>query len=199
MTQNDLANVLYEMTKRYFGGAKVVWNESKKVKPTGNLVTLRLGSVSRNLFPLADPQRDGVTSYHATTVFEVKLFTKGKSAGASTGVSAPRVNTALNDLLDFMNYAGSQLNTDWLSDRDVCLLPKGDARNLTALINGNNWEYKAMTEFDVTYVQSMAGGYAIGPEPGDAPWEVTASGGGSAEMSGAGTGYYERVEVEETE
>jgi hypothetical protein len=197
MTHNDLAEILFEMTKRYFVGATVVWGQSKMVKPAGNLIVLRFGATTRNLFPLLEFESTMKTSYQMSTVFEVNLFTGGMKSSASPGRLAPKINTAGGDMLDYLNYVGSPFNTDWLAEYDICLLPKGDVQNLTAIINGISWEYRAMAEFDVTYRQTALGAYALGPESG--AWQMTASGGGSEDLADAETGYFESVVTEETE
>jgi hypothetical protein len=179
MTQDDLADLLREMTERYFAGATVTWGRAKTVKPIGSLVLLGFKSLSRNTFP--DMELIGETmksTYQASTVFEVNLFTRGKALSAEENMSTPRKNTAMGDMAAYISYVNSPLNTEWLAGRDVCVMPKGDIQDLTALTNGTNWEYRAMAEFDVMYAQSALNGWATTPEGGT--WEMTASGGGGS-------------------
>lgn len=216
MTLNELQEHLLDLTERYFTGAKVTWAQEKLVKPAPALVTLRTGNVSRPLQPITEVI-DGVPCgyYPSRVLLEVNLFTKGKTFKPEDGATAAQENTAVNDLLDFVNFINSPVVIDWCFTKDIAITPNGDVLDATAAINDTRWEYRAMIELTVDFVQAAVGAtgilaessikYEKDPEKPDEPakphidpvWSQNSSGGGSQELADETTGYFEAVEIEQ--
>lgn len=215
MTLNELQEHLLDLAERYFSGATVIWAQEKAVKPTPALVTLRTGNVSRPLQPITEVI-DGVPCgyYPSRVLLEVNLFTKGRAYRLKDGKTAAQENTAVNDLLDFVNFVNSPVVTDWCYTHNITINPNGDVMDATAAINDTRWEYRAMIEFAVDFIEFAVGAAGIlaessvkngiNPEEPDKPghpyidpvWSQTSSGGGSQELADETTGYFEAVEIE---
>lgn len=196
MTVNELKKWLHALVSMYFAGANVVWSQTKMVKPLPALVTLRIGSVNRPLQPIVKVI-NGVSCgyYPSTATFEVNLYTKGAAVEVDDGMVIPRENTAINDLLDFVNFINSAAVTDLCSLADINIMQYGDVRDVSAVINSTQWDYRAMVEFTVDFTQVAVGAMGISPESG--AWKQTASGGGTKDLADTETGYFENVEIEE--
>ena len=211
MTVEKLAEVLHSLVCGYFQGASVVWANTKKVKPLNPLVTMRLGPVSRSIHPntkIIDGELCGY--YPSSTMLEVQLFTPGRRVQA--GEQTVFVNTAVNDLFQFVNFLESSMAQDRLNREMVSIRLEGDVQDFTGLVNDTGWEYRAMAEFAVDFVM-IAAGYSgtllessiekpSEPESGSfiPKWELTPSGGGLPEGTAKQkTGFFTEAEVNEEE
>lgn len=232
MTVGELRKVLYDVVKQYFVGAAVKWTNENSTKPAGPLVTLQLGNVRRELFSIVE-NRQGhpVKLYHSHAMLDINLYTPGGMGKAVPGMR-PRVeNTAVNDMQDFMSYMDSDYAMALLDAADVTVLPEGPTMDVSELIDSTQYEYRAMQQFTVEFIQNAAGVAGIvhiparpasgnppvdpggEPDPPDNPdnpidtpeeilpdsstWEQTSSGGGSRELAGMDTGWFEAAETEE--
>lgn len=213
MTLNELQEYLLDIASAYFTGATVVWAQEKVVKPKPALVTLRTGNVSRPLQPITEVI-DGVPCgyYPSRVTLEVNVFTKGRKYKPVEGKTAAQENTAVNDLVDFVNYLNSPYMIDECYILDIAITPMGAVSDASTLINDATWDYRAMAEFSVDFMQIAVGATGIlaessikhseNPEdPEDQPyikpeWSQTNSGGGSQELADETTGYFEEVEIE---
>lgn len=226
MTIGELRKVLQNVVKRYFTGASVKWINKNNTKPVGPLVTLQLGNVRRELFSiLENRQGRAVKLYHSRAMLDVNLYTPGRIGKAQSGMVSRAENTALNDLQDFVSYMDSDFTAALLDAADVTVLPEGPAMDVSELIDSVEYEYRAMQQFTVDFIQNAAGvagivhipvqpDFGVSPDnpdnpdsPGSIPddvlpdpsrWEQTASGGGSQELSAIETGWFEDAETEET-
>jgi len=162
MIIKELRNNLLDLIDGYFAGATVIWAQEKTVKPAPALVTLRMGNVSRPLRPIMQIV-DGVPCgfYPSRVVLEVNLYTKGAAVAGGNGKTIARDNTAINDMLDFVNYLNSPFVTDWCYVHDIAITPNGDVTDVSAVVNDINWEYRAMAEFFVDFMQSAVGATGI--------------------------------------
>lgn len=215
MTLNELQEHLIDIASEYFSGTAVIWAQEKAVKPTPALVTLRTGNVSRPLQPITEVI-DGVPCgyYPSRVTLEVNLFTKGRRYKPIDEKTAAQENTAVNDLADFVNYLNSPYMVDECYTLDIAITPMGTVMDASTLINDTRWDYRAMAEFSVDFMQIAVGAAGIlaessikhekDPEDPDAPeppyikpeWSPTDSGGGSQELADETTGYFEEVEIE---
>lgn len=220
MTLYELQKELYTLTIRYFQGASVVWAQSGLVKGKRPLVTLQTGTVTRPIQPIVETV-NGVprSQYPSRVIWEINLLTGGKPEAGEFDkgtYTVPHVNTAVNDLLDFINYLNSPLVTGWCFKKDIAILSMNGVLDMTALLDDVEWEYRAMTELTVDFIQTAVGAAGILPEipsegsgsdegendskPENPPdWTQTASGGGSQELAEEITGWFEEVETEQEE
>jgi hypothetical protein len=223
MTLRELREHLRLIAEGYFSTALVAYGEVDMVKPNTAFVTLKTGSMSRPLQPITQII-DGIPCgyYPSRTVLEVNLFTKGVEIVVPDGQDTPYENTAVNDLTEFVNFINSPHTIDRCAALDIAITPKGNVLDVTALLNNTKWEYRAMAEFDVDFMQLSVGSagilaessivYApehpndpINPDPDalehatvDPVWTgPSPSGGGSSELAANETGYFEAVEIEQ--
>lgn len=178
MTVNKLKDVLYDIISRYFAGADVAWSEQNAVKSQNPLIRLKLGSVTRTLHFITEMEKDAPTGYiPSTTILTVDLFTHGERVVDEDGYSF-YVNTAVDDMNDFLNYLSSPLVNDMCDELNIAIRPEGNVKDTSAVLD-NDYSYRAMQEFVVSFVQETRGYAGISREN----WKPTPSGGGTAELA----------------
>lgn len=198
MTQSELKENLYELVETYFGGANVVWGMTGAVNPNNPMVSLTMGDIIRHYQPIKQ-NADGVPVYvyPSTTRLQVDLFTKGAKTTDEPDVKTAMVNTAVNDLTDFVNYLNSIYVDNWSGANDITILAN-TVRDLTALTNDTSWDYRAMVELEISFTQIASGFTGIGYEDGvPYPFVPTPSGGGTQDLADQTTGWFEQVETPE--
>ena len=218
MTQSELKEKLYELVTTYFSGATVIWGMTGAVNPNSPLVTLNLSDVTRSYHPIKS-NRDGVpvNAFPSTTKLQIDLFTKGRevAGGAGGQVTAKRENTAVNDMSALLNFLDSDYVIDWCYLNDINITVN-QIRDLTQLINSASWDYRAMCEVDIGFMQGSVGysgtmwengvaydeyGNVLRDENGNPltseTFEENTLSGGSKELANGYTGWFEKVEIEE--
>ena len=209
MTQRELKERLYDITAEYFAlldkQGSIVWGKTKPVNPNSPMVTLTMSDTARPYRPMRR-YIDGVPhdSYPSSTILRVDLFTKGAPTTDKENVMSRNENTAVNDLSDFANFLNSVYADHWCGRNGISLKAR-TVQDLTALINDISWQYRALLEIDVGFMQTSAGftgtnfesgiefdkyGNPVGPRP----FEPNHSGGGTQEMADDFTGYFTQVE-----
>ncbi len=210
LTLNQLKQAVYSHFSEYWSGAVVVWGAVNKVKPHAPLVVLRLGTVTRATQPITQMINGIVFSAYPSEVpLQIDLFTKGKTVSAPEGAYAE--NTAVNDLLDFVNYLDSMATIEWSNRNDVGVSLMGGVQDLSEVINDTRWQYRAMTEIRLAFTQWAAEYYGILNEANiifgsngvpvgidSANWHPTASGGGAIELARSKSGAFEEVPTNQT-
>lgn len=193
----DLATLkvrLHDFVKEYFDGADVRWTGQKAAKQTLPIVTLKITSISRSAFPVEEFD-DGspVNCFLSRAMLEVQLFTKGAAPVVGAALSNTD-NTAVNDLVDFVNFMTSYYAIDRMFDMNITITPEGATRDVSALLNDVKNEFRAMQEFVVDFVQEAREATGISAEPGE-KWKQTSSGGGTKKLSDEKTGWGNDVEL----
>ena len=157
MTQNELKQKLYDLVSEYFGSATVMWGKVRVVNPAVPQIVLTMGAVIRHYAPITR-WANGVlvNGYPSNTKLQVDLYTKGAPIQTSPGVTAAYENTAVNDLTDFVNYLDSANIDEWSERHDVSILCR-QVMDLTELINGTTWDYRAMVELEIGFTQTAVG------------------------------------------
>lgn len=187
MNINGIRSAIYEITHRYFAGATVAWGETNMTKPSLPFITLKLGDVRRELFPIMK-YKNGVQHYYfpSQVRLTVNLFTRGKKTlqGADTAI---REDTSENDLMEFVTFVSSDWFISWENSKNIYIRPDGPVRNMSALTNDMNWEYRAVAEFIVAYTEEASGATTV--------WSQNPSGGGSSDLADITSGYFERVNL----
>lgn len=191
MNLEEAKESLYDITAMFFRGAAILWAEQINTRPAPPCVTLKMGALQRNAFPLVD--EEGSRYYSCRTTAEINLYTMGKPITVKDNVTGNYANTATSDLMDFFNFVESEEITDKLAGKgiEVTLIPP--VRDLTVLLNDSKYRYRAMAEAAVTFAQEANGLYGIGGMP-DVP---NYSGGGEAEMVAEEIADIEGIEVSE--
>lgn len=203
MTQRELKEKLYDIVAEYWclldEKDSIVWGKTKPVNPNSPMISLGLAQVERPYRP-ARRYIDGVVhdSYPSTTILRVDLFTTGAPTTDRPNITARSENTAVNDLSDFANFLNSVYVDHWCGNNGVSLRGR-TVQDLTALNNDTSWQYRALLEIDVGFMQNAAGHSGIGYEngvciDGERPFSPNPSGGGSQALADDFTGYFTEVE-----
>lgn len=198
----EVRNALLGITTQYFSGATVAWGQTNMTKPQLPFITMMLGDVNRSLKPIRGVL-DGVPTYYypASVRWTINLFTRGAQIKQNESVVA-REDTSESDLLGFVNFTNSDYFIGWEHENGLYIRPEGTVRNLSALTNDVNWEYRAMAEFVVAFTERTAGSAAVWLESSIKQqtvveeWEQTASGGGSMFLADYSDGYFDHVNLE---
>ena len=178
MTVNELKDALYDIIQGYFAGAEVAWSEQNAVKSLNPLIRLKLGSIKRPLYFINETQNNAPSGYIAsTTMLTVDLFTHGEKITDEDGDTI-YVNTAMDDMADFLNYIMSPYVDDLCENLNISIRPEGDIKDTSAVVD-NDYSYRSMLEFVVSFVQETNGYAGISREN----WKPTPSGGGTEELA----------------
>lgn len=207
LTLNQLKQAVFSHFSAYWGGATVAWSATNKVKPLAPLITLQLGTVTRTTQPITQMVNGIVFSAYPSEVpLQVDLFTKGNTVNTPEGSYAE--NTAVSDLLDFVNYLDSTATIEWSNQNNVGVSLMGGVQDLSEVINDSRWQYRAMSEIRLTFTQWAAeyngvlnessiifnkNGVPIGVN--NANWQPTASGGGTEELARVKSGAFEETPI----
>ena len=158
MTVGELREAIREIVKRYFAGAAVKWIDENNVRPTGPLVTLQLRNIQRELFAiLENRQGHPVKLWHTRAMLDVNLYTPGGVSAVQPGIRPRADNTAVSDMQDFVSYMDSDYVYGMLGPQDVTILPEGPTQDVSELVDNAKYEYRAMQEFTVDFIQNAAG------------------------------------------
>ena len=209
MTERELKQKLYNLVSIYFGGAAVSWGKvSGTVKSGSPAIVLNTGDIKRSYQPIRkNIEGVSVNSYPSSTTLQVDLYTKGEKVIKKQNVTAANENTAVNDLVEFVNFLGSEWVDVWTFHEDITIIAD-TVRNLSDIINDVRWEYRAMVELEIWFTQSAAGhtgtmwdGGVAYDENGNplslGKFKPNSSGGGTQELADDTTGWFEQVEIEE--
>ena len=157
MTQNELKQKLYELVHAYFGSATITWGKVRAVSPNIPQVVLNMGSVVRAYQPITTRVNGiAINTYPSQTTLQVDLYTKGSPTNATPGTTAAFENTAVNDMIDFMNFLNSAFVDNWSGQHDVSVLANS-VNDLTEIINDTSWDYRAMVELEIGFTQTAVG------------------------------------------
>lgn len=194
LTPDQIKENIYSLVKEYFTGAEVYWMEERGVKSALPFVTLKLSSLLRSQFPITREENGELVKYYPSeTTLEINLYTCGKSPPPIAGKVSARRNTALSDLSQFVSFIMSEYAISFMEENNLEIVPTGPVRDVTALLGGSQFEFRAMQEFSVTFVQEAREWAGIGVAEGS-EWQQ-ASGGGTEELAGIKTGWADAVEV----
>lgn len=151
------------LTQRYFAGANVVFaRQSRAAKMDIPLVTLTFGNVKRS-WDSVRSEVDGhtVAAYASRVSIVVDLFTHGSPVLDDDGKPFAYENTAVDDMLAYVDFLGSQFVTDWCHRNDMSLMIEGDVQDLTGLVNDNNYEYRSRLNLMLHFTQQAVGYAAV--------------------------------------
>lgn len=158
MNQRELRDALIDLARLYFPEPTVIeWGKTKQVNPDSPFLMLTAVSATRHYLPI-ELVRNGVItqSYEVTAMVQVDLFTKGAELTDGEYVIGANENTAVSDLSDFLNFLNSQFVQDWCHAHNIAI-HCDDVNDLTALVNSTSWDYRAMTELEIKYMQTAVG------------------------------------------
>ena len=78
------------------------------------------------------------------------MFTRGRLQGNHY------VNTAVSDLLRFVNYLDSPASVDWQEQNDLAIQLLNGVQDLSEVVNDTGWGYRAMCEFRIGFTEWTA-------------------------------------------
>ena len=181
---------LYDVVAMFFTGATIIWTEQINTKPTPPYITLKMGGITKSVFPTVDEK--GKRAYQCSTILEINLYTRGKPQVVGEKTTGNYINTATSDMAEFVVFLESEDVTDILAGQGLGIMLQESIRDLTALQNDSHFRYRSMAEFSVLFVLDADGYYGISSLK-EAP---NSSGGGTPEMIAAEMEYIEDVEIE---
>lgn len=192
MTIECLKERIYDLVLMFFKShsTKVIWSEQINTMPKLPYLTLKLGSVNRTAFPVIS--QDGERYYPAKTTLEINLYTRGKKMSGDSWSTPNYGNTAVEDMLGFVNFLESDFVTDLTAEWGFGMSLMETVRDLTALQNDSAYRYRSMAEFFISFDVNAGGGYGISGFQED----ISTSGGGTAEMANTEEYILERAEIE---
>lgn len=220
MRVSQAKELFRSLLQEYFAGAEVSFSrQSRAAKGSVPLVIITPGNVHRTRDSVMD-LIDGtiVASYPSRISMQVDLFTKGAPVtDPSTGKIIASENTAMDDILAFMDFLDSLYVIAWCNKHDVSMVIDGDAQDLTGIVNDNNYEYRSRVSVFFYFTQTAVGHTATLDEnsikvpenagtEGEDRWDdativpdftPTSTGGGSEELASEETGYFTEVEIKE--
>lgn len=143
------ATVLFrELTEGFFGGYAVAFaNQSRIAKPQIPLVLLTPGNVRRP--QAANNQFEGgeiIGHYLSRMPIIVDLFTNGTAVEDDDGSIVAYANSAMDEMLAFADYLNSPKCIAWCHKNDVSILIEMEVRDITGLVNDNNYEFRSQME-----------------------------------------------------
>lgn len=159
MNLNDAKDTIFDMVYMFFPKTAILWEEQNATKPAPPYISLRARNFSRNLHQILDDE--GKKIYNCETILEINLYTKGKKVSSGKNTTASYINTATSDMMDFCNFLESEFGTNYLSSRDMAVLLSPPIRDLSALENDSKYRYRAMAEFQVSFVEVADGLYGV--------------------------------------
>lgn len=162
MTLEEVKSCLYQTAEKYFAAGTVIWAEQANTKPPPPYMTLKIGSLSREAFPIEEEETVlRQRAYQCGSILEVNLYTKGKQAASGENATVGYANTALSSLAAFSSYLESDLVTDMLAEEGIAVSLMPPVRDLTFLENAGSYRYRAMAEYTVSFAMEADGAYGI--------------------------------------
>jgi hypothetical protein len=195
MTVMQLRSFLLQLAEQHFRlPYTVCFADEKRTKPKPPLVTLKLGSVTMSTHPIIEWKDGAVVKTHPSSVMlEINLYSPGVPVETASGV-VPYQNSACDELTGYCLYLEYPATENVLFDAGVSILLNPPVRDVTAILDGVEPECRAMAEFTVDFVQTIA-------DPKAYSGGGTGGAGGDDGEDGTtdATGYFTAVEIEEEE
>ena len=170
MTQSELKQKLYDLVSLYFSGANIVWGKIRLVNPNAPQVTLNMGTVTRLYHSIGtDVGGVPIKSYPSRTTLQIDLNTRGAGLNHEGSKTSAMENTAVNDLIAFLNFLGSDYVDNWTLTNDISIMTN-QVHDLTQLVNDVSWDYRAMAELEIGFMENAAGFTGVNYEGGMPYW-----------------------------
>lgn len=164
MRVSQAKELFRSLTAEYFVGAEVTLSRQSRVaKPNIALVSITPGNVKRPLNPAyKEIGGEMVGHYQSRISMQVDLFTHGAPViDDETGRVVAYENTAMDDMLAFVDFLNSQYVVEWCHRNDVAISFDGDPQDLTGLVNDNNYEFRSRLPVLFYFTQKAVGHTAV--------------------------------------
>lgn len=137
---------------------------------------------------------DSIAAYYNCSMrFEINLYTAGMPLTGDKDAIYAYENTAIEDLEEYTRFLDSEAVTDQMARAGIAILLASPIKDLSELIGDTKFNYRAMAEFVVTFVEMASGRYGVGSDA-TAP---NPSGGGKPEYADAKNYEIREVEIKE--
>ena len=160
MRVSQAKELFRSLTAQSFAGAEVAFSRQSRVaKPNVPLVSITPRNVTRPSMPNYE-EVDGVLVGHylSRIPMQVDLFTHGLPVvDDETGVAVAYENTAMDDMLAFMDFLNSPYTVEWCHAHDVAIEFDGDPKDLTGLVNDDTYEYRSQLAVLFYFTQKAVG------------------------------------------
>lgn len=160
MRVSQAKELFRSLTAQYFSGAEVIFSRQSRVaKPLIPLVSITPGNVQRPSNPNYE-EVDGVLVGHylSRITMQVDLFTHGLPVvDDETRTIVAYENTAMDDMLAFMDFLNSPYTVEWCHVHDVAIGFDGDPKDLTGLVNDDTYEYRSQLAVLFYFTQKAVG------------------------------------------
>lgn len=177
MNGNQMKENLYNLICSYFKQATVLWAEQSNTAVPAPFITIKVHSINRSIHH--ERNRDSLSkNYHCKAMVDINLFTKGKAISTDNSMTNVYMNTATSDLMEFCNYLSSEGGLFMQGKLGLSILVSSPVRDVSMLENNSGFDYRAMIEVEVNYIEEVKGWFNVSDE-----FLPTASGGGSKDMA----------------
>lgn len=159
MTLSEARGHFLNITKKYFAGATVDYaNRSSSVKPESPYVCLTPGTPVRDQFPVERIVDERLVRYYQTRLpIQVDLFTNGKEGQPDENGFVRMEDTAVEDLMDFLDYLESHYVLHWCDRIDASITVNGGVQPLSGVLTDTDFQYRAMVELTFSFVHKAVG------------------------------------------
>lgn len=161
MRVSGVKTAFQRLVQLYFPKATVAFaHQSRQPKGLTSpaLVLITPGIVKRPNNPVEE-YIDGeiVQNYHSRISMTVDFFTKGTPLTNENGIIFAYEDTAVDDLLCFVNFINSQYTVAWCKKHDISIAVEGDIQPLTGVVNDTSYEFRARVVFVIYFTQKAIG------------------------------------------
>lgn len=160
MRVSEAKELFRSLTQRYFSGAQVTFaRQSRVAKPSLPLVAITPGNVKRQRDSICQTLNGvEVAHYPSRISIQIDLFTNGAPViDDETGKTVAYENTAMDDMLAFVDFLCSPYTVDWCREHDLSVAIDGDVQDLTGLVNDNNYEFRSRLAVLLHFIQKAVG------------------------------------------
>lgn len=155
MKVSQAMQLFFDVTEEYFTRADIVWGkQNQMVNPKNPLVMLTPGDLETSRHPSESYIGGSVVSaYQCRLPITVDLFTNG----AEIEGADDRENTAVMDLLTFVDFLNSPYVTDKAFAASIEFMPSTNVTDASGVMYEDNYEFRARVEIMLTFMR-----YAVG-------------------------------------
>lgn len=161
MIYSEAKEQLRLLVEEFFGDDSTVIfnNQSRTVKPPGNLVVIGFGSPRRhtNINNSTEENNDIIGNYQTQVSVTIDYFSHGKAVTDENDRAVAYEDDAADKMLAFANFLNSDYVIDWCYRNDTAVNIEGEIQDLTAVVNDTSYEYRARVVMQFYFTQRVEG------------------------------------------
>lgn len=151
MKLEEAKELLRRMLAEYFGDEHAFYSEVKLAENPEPYVCLQATEVETHQFPVEYVRDDEFCRQRQyKAMFDINLYTRGRNV-AKAGQKAVYLNTAQEDLQGFLDFLDSEYILIEEQKNDISFMAEGNIQDMSALVNNNYYQYRAMIEISATF------------------------------------------------